>query len=156
MWLTNSGTAPPSTAACATGSEQSQHMPLSAAFADGCQISTATDMDFGVASALSTAREQTSTINLRCPSGTAWRVTLNNGSHASGQNRRMAGPGGHLGYQLYRDASRTQVWGANNPNSMSGTGNNLTQSLTVYGRVPAQPVAAPGTYSDTVTITLTY
>ncbi|UWX04453.1 spore coat protein U domain-containing protein [Pseudoxanthomonas sp. NC8] len=37
-----------------------------------------------------------------------------------------------------------------------GTGSGSIQALTVYGRVPAQPVSAAGTYSDTVTVTLTF
>ncbi|WP_162405215.1 Csu type fimbrial protein [Pseudoxanthomonas jiangsuensis] len=149
------GTAPSPEQCAASGSASTHYTEVRTSFANSCYISTATDLDFGTVTRLSSAREQTSAISLHCPAGTAWRVALDNGSHASGGNRRMAGPGGHIGYELYRDSARTQAW-STSPNDRTGTGDNSVQTLVVYGRVPAQAVAAPGTYSDTVTVTLTY
>ncbi|MBB1472099.1 spore coat U domain-containing protein [Luteimonas sp. MC1782] len=132
---------------------------VSATFANTCHVSTATDLDFGAVASLPGNRDQTSTIQLRCPAGTPWRVGLDDGSNAAGTTRRMAGPNGnYLRYELYRDAQRTQRWGGKaiaTDNSI-GTGTNATQSLTVHGRVPAQPTPAAGSYSDTVTITLVF
>jgi spore coat protein U-like protein len=76
----------------------------------------------------------------------------------------MAGPTGqYVEYELYRDAGRSQRWGndtTGGTDTVNGNGSNHGQGsgngLTVYGRVPAQPEAASGSYSDTVTITLTY
>jgi len=148
---------PPSAALCPTAppSGQSNYVQVDATFSNSCFISSASDMDFGPQAGLSSSHDQTSSISLQCPTGTAWRVSLNNGSNADGSNRRMAGPGGHIGYELYRDPGRTQVW-STDPGDVSGTGDNTLQTLTVYGRVPAQAVGAPGIYSDTVTVTLTY
>lgn len=131
---------------------------VSATFANTCRITTATDLDFGAVGALAGNRDQTSTIQLQCPNGAAWRVGLNNGNHANGSTRRMAGPGGsYLRYELYRDAGRNQRWGNTaNVDTVNGSGTNASQSLTVHGRVPAQASPVPGTYSDTVTVTLTY
>lgn len=134
------------------------HTGVHATFANACRITTATDLDFGAVAALTGNRDQTSTIQLQCPAGTAWRVGLDNGLHAVGDTRRMAGPGGnHLAYELYRDPQRTQRWG-NTPgaDTSDGTGDDGSQSLTVHGRVPAQPSPVPGSYSDTVTVTLTF
>ncbi|WP_409528142.1 spore coat protein U domain-containing protein [Rhizobium sp.] len=39
---------------------------------------------------------------------------------------------------------------------VTGTGTGSPQTLTVYGRVPAQNTPAPGTYSDTVVVTVSY
>jgi spore coat protein U-like protein len=39
---------------------------------------------------------------------------------------------------------------------VSGTGNGAGQTITIFGRVPAQTTPAPGTYTDTVTVTVTY
>jgi spore coat protein U-like protein len=39
---------------------------------------------------------------------------------------------------------------------VSATGNGADQTFTIYGRVPAQTTPAPGTYTDTVTVTVTY
>ncbi|HYP69685.1 MAG TPA: spore coat U domain-containing protein, partial [Variovorax sp.] len=101
--------------------------------------------------------DSTSTITLNCPPNTAWWMGLNNGLHASGTQRRMIGPTGDLvSYELYRDNARAQRWGSTQgTDTVSGSGGS-TASVTVYGRVPAQTGVTPGTYSDTITVTLTY
>lgn len=160
----NPNPAPPSEAQCLSGNGASGsgiagfHTSVTATFANTCRITTATDLDFGVVTALTANRDQTSSIQLQCPNGTPWRVGLDNGSHAVGNTRRMAGPGGHfLQYELYRNVQRNQRWGtALGTDTSAGTGNNASQSVTVYGRVPAQAIQRAGAYSDTVTITLTY
>jgi spore coat protein U-like protein len=40
--------------------------------------------------------------------------------------------------------------------AVAATGNGSAQSFTVYGRVPPQAAPAPGNYSDTITVTVTY
>lgn len=156
---------PPTLAQCLSGNGASGsgivngiYTGVSATFANTCQIATATDLDFGSTSVLIGNRDRTSTIEFRCPTGTAWRVGLDNGSHPNGTTRRMASAAGnHIQYELYRDNSRTQRWGNTvGTDTSNGNGTNVVQSLTVYGRVPVQPLAAPGAYSDTVTVTLTY
>lgn len=162
--LFNPNPSAPTPAQCLSGSGASGsgtvgfHTQVSATFANTCRITTATDLDFGAVGVLAGNRDQTSTIQLQCPNGAAWRVGLNNGSHANGSTRRMAGPGGsYLRYELYRDAGRNQRWGNTaNVDTVNGSGTNASQSLTVHGRVPAQASPVPGTYSDTVTVTLTY
>lgn len=158
----NSST-PPGPEQCLSGGSNSGvvegiYIGVRANFVNACFIGTATDLDFGNVSILDDSRDQTSTIQLQCPIGTVWRVGLNEGSHASGGVRRMAGPGGeHVRYELYRDSARNQRWGnAVGTDTSDGTGTGGTQSLTVYGRVPAQETPAAGTYSDTVTVTLTF
>lgn len=124
--------------------------------ANTCRVMVATDMDFGIAGNLSTARDQTSTIQLQCPTGANWQVNLDNGSHASGNTRHMASGGNRITYELYRDANHQNRWGNQPNNGVSGTGNNGTQSLTVYGRIDAQGTVPRGTYTDTITVRLTY
>lgn len=150
------GSTPPTDAECAVGKQSgTQYTEVTAQYANACYISTATDLDFGSAADLTQTRDQTSRVSLHCPAGTAWRVALDDGSHPSAGVRRMAGPGGHIDYQLYRDGGRSQVW-STAPSDVSGTGDNSIQDLTIYGRVPAQGNVAPGDYSDTITVTLTY
>lgn len=127
-----------------------------ATFANTCRVVVATDLDFGSAGTLSANRDQTSTIQLQCPNGTAWRVNLDNGVNAAGNIRRMASGANRITYELYRDAARQNRWGNATNNGINGTGTNAAQSLTVYGRVPAQGNVPGGTYSDTITVTLTY
>lgn len=56
-----------------------------------------------------------------------------------------------LAYQLYRNPTRTEVWG-------DGTGNTFVQTgdgrQIVYGRIPPRQSVPPGTYSDTVIVTV--
>ena len=60
-------------------------------------------------------------------------------------------------YSLYSDVSRSVVWGTTvGVDTVAATGNGAAQSYTVYGRIPAQSTPAPATYSDTITVTVTY
>lgn len=140
------------------GSASVSSSGVHATFVNTCTILTATDLQFGAVGALNVAHSQTSTIQLRCPTGTVWRVGLDNGLHPLGATtRRMAGPGGHVTYELYRDSARTQRWGNTvGTDTSQGTGTNSTQTLTVFGRVPAQTSPGAGAYSDTIRITLTF
>lgn len=155
---------PPTESQCLSRTGASGHGLVSfetnvrATVANTCRITAATDLDFGAVTALPNNRDQTSTIQFQCPVGASWQVGLDNGSHAEGDTRRMAGPDGrYLRYELYRDPQRSQRWGNTRNSDMSqGTGTDATQTLTVHGRVPAQPTPVPGNYADTVTITLTY
>jgi spore coat protein U-like protein len=64
-----------------------------------------------------------------------------------------------VGYQLYRDAAHTNVWGATTgTNTAAGIGTGLAQTLNVYGQIanPSVNNAAAGNYQDTITATITY
>mgnify|MGYP003582884323 CR=1 FL=1 len=159
VWAAGTGAPPAScnSSAIQTGTETIQ-IQTQAVTSNSCAVSvSATDMDFGSTSSLAAARDSTSTIKLSCPPNTSWWLGLNNGLHATGTQRRMAGPAGDLvTYELYLDAARGQRWGSTQgSDTFSGSGGNPA-SVTVFGRVPAQPGVTPGAYSDTITVTLTY
>lgn len=101
--------------------------------------------------------DQTTNIGLVCTGRTPWQIGLNNGLHASGNVRRMAnGSGQFVPYELYRDSGRSLRWGNTlNNDTLAGTGSGASQSLTVYGRVAPQ-TATVGSYSDTITVLVTY
>ncbi len=65
-----------------------------------------------------------------------------------------------LPYTACLDASRTSPWGdgtqGTSTYTASGTGLNGTHVITVYGRIAAGANPVPGSYSDTLTVTLTY
>jgi spore coat protein U-like protein len=49
------------------------------------------------------------------------------------------------------------VWGNTvGTDTVAATGSGAAQSYTVYGRITAQTTPAPGTYTDTITVTVTY
>jgi spore coat protein U-like protein len=92
-----------------------------------------------------------------CTEGTNITVSLDDGDHAQGPgNRAMAGPGSSLlGYELYKEDSRTNPWGAGQVDGVTPPATSAGQeTLTVYGRIPQQQQAVPGGYSDVVQITL--
>lgn len=123
-----------------------------------CVVTSSTDMLFGNAGVLVAAIDQTSTISVQCTSGQAYNIGLNSGANSGSVSaRQMNGPGGMISYSLSTDAGRLSNWGETiGSDTVGGTGNGSVQSFTVYGRVPAQPTPLPGTYSDTVTVTVTY
>ena len=162
-WAWSNSTMPTSCMTAGMGGSNGNvdfYTSATATVSNACRISLSTDLDFGTAGGLTANRDQTSAIVVRCPTGTAWRLGLNNGSHASGNTRRMrSGAGNFIPYELYKNAARTQRWG-NTPGTDTsdgtGAGDLNPQSQTVYGRVPQQASAQAGSYVDTVTITLTY
>ena len=107
-----------------------------------------------------TQTDASTTISVTCSNGTSYSVGLDAGtaSGASVTTRQMGGPSGAtLNYALYRDSGRSQNWGTTiGTDTTSGTGNGSAQTLTVYGRVPASQYVTAGSYSDTITATITY
>lgn len=132
----------------------------SATVPSNCRAYSTTELDFGSISGLITVnRDQTSTIGMTCTGRTAWQVGLNNGANASGSIRRMklGATANYINYELYTTIGRTVRWGnALNTDTVPGTGTGAAQTLTVFGRVPATQAAAAGSYSDTITVTITY
>jgi spore coat protein U-like protein len=128
-----------------------------ATFENTCQV-TATDLDFGRTIPPTQAVDRVSTIHVQCPANTPWQVGLGNGLNYNAGTRRMAGQRGFVGYQLYRDASRTREWGNTEDTMVAGStgASGNVVDLQLYGRVPMQPDVAVGEYGDTVVVTLYY
>ncbi|WP_325166980.1 spore coat U domain-containing protein [Stenotrophomonas sp. S39] len=128
-----------------------------------CGAYVTAPMDFGVnTGTVATNIDRTAVFSLTCVNRSPFQIGLDNGTHADGAgNRRMrvGSNGALLPYELYRDPARTQRWGnVLNTSTASGTGTGAAQNLTIYGRVPPAPGTAtpPGSYSDTITVTITY
>ncbi len=120
-----------------------------------CNLSV-TSLAFGTYTGA--AVNATSTLNVQCTSSTAYTIGLNagTGSGATVTNRILTGTGGvHIGYSLFSDSSRLVNWGLIS-NTVPGIGNGATQAITVYGRIAAGQPVTPGTYTDTITVTITY
>lgn len=122
-----------------------------------CMV-TATDLAFGNYSG--TLINATSTITATCTKTTAYNVGLNAGTAtgATVTNRKMTGPSSStLNYNLFRNTTRTLNWGNTvGTDTVAGTASGAAQALTVYGSIPAAQYVRPGSYSDTITVTLTY
>lgn len=146
---------------CASLIASSGTFPFSATATviNNCTI-TATNVAFATVSVLSSPLTATGSLNVSCTNGDAWRIALSAGGSANQLARVMqrGGGGGTVGYQLYTDAARTIVWGdATAGTAMaSGTGTGTAQAVSIYGRVPAQSTPQPGTYSDSITATISF
>lgn len=126
-----------------------------------------TALNFGSTSALASNLDATATITVQATNTTPYSIGLNNGSNASGSQRRvrLGATANYLNYNLYTNAARSQAWSTTTSASSCtsgaatcslGTGNGLSQNITVYGRVPSQTIPATGTFTDTVVITVTF
>lgn len=148
---------PPGT--CGTYVSSSFSFTASAPVTAGCRIGSATELNFGTApGSFGTNLDQTSTITMTCTSGLAWQLGLDNGQNAAGTTRRLRGGGtNYVAYELYRNAARTLRWGnLLNSDTLSGSGTGASQAVPVFGRVGPQAALPAGSYSDRITVTVTY
>lgn len=99
-------------------------------------------------------------VQLNCTKDVAYRVTLDDGRHPSGEGaRRLALVGGgkddFVPYNLYKDAARQTVWDSKNP--YTGTGSGAVEDMVVYGRIPTMAkTPASGKYADIVMLTVSW
>jgi spore coat protein U-like protein len=141
-----------------TGGARTFSFTASANISNFCNVSAST-LNFGSHLNLTANRDQTSTIQAQCTNSTPYNIGLDvgTGAGATVATRKMTSGGTTINYSLYRNTTRTQVWGTTiGTNTVSATGNGTTQNHTVYGRVPVQTTPNPATYSDTITATVTY
>jgi spore coat protein U-like protein len=126
-----------------------------------CQVQNAPLLNFGnTQGVLDSAVNGSTSIDIQCTNSTPYNVRLNagTGTGATLVNRLLTGgAGATVRYSLYSDAARTQVWGVTDgTDTVADTGNGNVKTHDVYGQIPAQTTPAPGTYTDTVTITVSY
>jgi len=124
-----------------------------------CTINSASALNFGSVGLLTSNTPGTSTIQVTCSNTTPYNIGLDAGtsSGATVTTRKMTSSGNTVSYALYSDSARTTNWGNTvGTDTVSGTGNGTGQNYTVYGQVPSQTTPAPGAYTDTITVTVTY
>ena len=139
---------------------------VSATVNDNCLIS-AGDLTFPAFDGTNSPTS-TSTITVRCSSGTDYTVDLSQGSSNDYAAREMVNnlstTGTPLVYNLYTSNAYTTIWGDNSTGgtghiSALGAGMGTPVAHTVYGRVLASDNTGDidaGSYSDTITATITY
>jgi spore coat protein U-like protein len=126
-----------------------------------CNVS-ATTLNFGVYNPASvTALNGTSTISVYCTGSSPYTTALNVGSGGGTfATRTLLSGSDTLNFNLYRDAAYSQVWGDGTASTytVAGTGAGLltANTLTVYGQVPISQDKPVGTYTTTITVTVTY
>ena len=115
---------------------------------------SATDLDFGTVGLLNANIDSTSQITVRCTFKLPYKIKLLGPNNPL--NRKMSNGSDQITYGTYQDAARTQPWGRFNSNDVDDTGTGYDQHFTVYGRVPPQSTPPAGTYTDTITVRVTF
>ena len=119
----------------------------------------ANNLNFGTAGVLAANTDASTTLSPTCTSGTPYNVGLDGGLSGATDptQRKMTNGAAFVLYGLFRDAARSLPFGNTiGTNTLAGTGSGLAQSATVYGRIAPQATPSPGTYNDTIVVTLTY
>jgi len=147
-------------AAPAQAATETANISASATVTTVCTVS-AGPLSFGEMP-ISGTLDGTATITANCTNGGAYTIALDDGLNADvGQRRLAATAGGHLlNYDLYKELTHTERWGATGEELVDGEGTGVEQELTVYGQVAAGQTLYSGdgslTYNDTVQVTITY
>ena len=124
-----------------------------------CKLQT-TNLTFGSVNFVSGQVDATTTLALTCGPSVAYSVAMDNGQNYNAGRRMYGGTFFgfplYLPYELYRNAARTQAWGATAGTTLNGTTPaNGKATLTVYGRLPSNYVLG-AVYLDTVTVTVNF
>ncbi len=127
-----------------------------------CQISDGS-LDFGSYEPIATnsvaALDGVGGFSLACTRGATAKIALGNGlynAHASGTSRAMSAAGYYLSYELYTDAARSVIWNDANRVNYASLSKNTIKQIAVYGRIPGGQNVPAQSYSDSVTITVSF
>ncbi len=132
--------------------------------ASSCTAS-ATGVVFGTYTPLAaTALLANGTVSIACTGVTGNDgITIDLSTGASGSyspTRKLTSGTFTLNYNLYLDGGYTEIWGNGTGGSVAGSANvtnghpNVT--LTVYGSVAAGQDPSPGSYGDSITVSVNY
>lgn len=135
--------------------------------AAGCSIA-ASSLLFGPYDTLSLVPvDSVGTLTVSCSGSpgeaVSYRIGVSAGGSGSAAARRLRGPGAWaLDYNLFTNGARTLVWGDGAAGSLyvadtlSLTGGAQQRSHPVYGRIFPRQNVGPGTYTDTLVVTLEF
>jgi spore coat protein U-like protein len=126
-----------------------------------CTVTTTT-VNFGNYNPiLATATDSTGTIDVFCDVKSMGVITSIGVSPNSGvfSPRQMAFGLELMNYNVYTNKQRTSIWGDGTVGTSTVSNNipaNKTKSMTVYGRIPPGQDVSVGTFSETLTVTVTW
>lgn len=104
--------------------------------------------------------ESVATISITCDAVSSYDIALSPGGSGSYAARSMANGAHRLNYNLYTDAARNTIWGDGTSGTVTVSGTfsitSTASNHTIYGRIPARQNAYIGSYSDTVTVTVSF
>ena len=113
-------------------------------------------LSFGVYDTfLNVALDSVGNIQVTCDVSVPYSVAISPGG-GSYALRAMASDAKRLNYNLYTNVTRTVVWGDGSGNTAMITSSANPANHTVYGRIPQMQNAFVESYSDVITVTLTF
>ena len=124
-----------------------------------CVVGSIVNITFASTGVLLANVDAQGSFTVQCTNGTDYTIGLDagGGTGATVAVRRMMLSTEHVNYSLYTTAGRTVVWGNTPPtDTVAGLGTGSAIPYIVYGRVPPQATPTPGTYTDTVLISVVY
>ena len=145
----------------ATSSIHAVPMNVTANVQQACELNNIADAAFGPITPGGGDQSTTSQIGWRCTNGTNANIEIDNGNNFSVGTRHMDdGSSNEIAYSLWQDGGFSTPWGsvANGEElgGLSGAGMASFTNITVHALlVDAAYIAAlPGSYSDTVQVTI--
>lgn len=132
-------------------------VPVTLVVSDICVVVDAPDVNFGSAALPSSFNTVSGTLQVRCTLQSAYVVDLSSDDESSDWRLMRGGDSGNNGYTLQYQLYRADSTAWSSDNDLSATGSGLAQSITYTGRInPDQDNRPAGSYSDTVTVTVSY
>ena len=133
--------------------QTSDNLVVRASVGGECSVTGAT-LDFGAYSG--TTLDVDVPISFECNSPTNVAISMDGGRTSDPNGRLMtnADSSSEIVYELHRSQGRNEIWGVFPQDSLDFD-NATDGSPTVFGRIPGGQTPLPGSYSDTVLITLT-
>lgn len=140
----------------AAGGTDQDTLTVTAEVVSGCSL-TGGSLDFGnyVSGQINDLDAVGAITFASCPNVVV-TFELDGGTNGSITDRRMSFGASKLRYQLFRNSTRTANWGAGADALRTQLLVPQSGQVEVYGRIPGGQTVPPGTYTDTVTITLSF
>jgi spore coat protein U-like protein len=155
------GSAAPS---MAVAGSNTSNLDISASVPSSCTISTVglTFDSYSYASGLDT--DGVGTVSTNCTVNTTAVIKLDQGNNFATNSsntaplRRLKNTDttNYLNYTLYQNSAKTTIWGDSTNTGVTLSGDGSDGPTTVYGRIPGGQSVPAGSYSDTVTATVTF
>jgi hypothetical protein len=146
----------------AAAAEATGVVNITASVTPDCAVGTST-LAFGSASSTTIQAgnvDATGTVSVNCTTGVGYTIKLDVGAGAGATfaSRKMTPGANLLNYSIYDSAGRTSVWGDGTGATVTvaSTGTGAAQSISAYGRIFGAQTPPPGTYTDTVNVTVSY
>ena len=125
------------------------------AYAAGCTV-TVVNVAFGGYDVFQQQdTETTGSVNVTCDSSASYTISLSAGLGTFAARAMLSGSQ-QLSYNLFTDPQRLTIWGDGSSGTATVSASGTGASYTVYGMIPARQNVPAGTYSDTITVTVTY